>query len=406
VSEKDLISLWEEDGDLERMKAFFQRFDTDTSKKDRIKQLTLEKLAQTDTLISSDTENNDVTGYEKNPTRSKHPVDSTWIKRLAALRRGWGFKLAVPAVLIILLAVVGPQAYNTRLYDLGSRIEVQNSTLDSLAAPQEVNKLKRLPNMSQSDQAAYGSSAGSAVPVPPVPEAVPPADSGVARKITQNVSVILQVDNVSVIINKISERVQGAGGYVVESQLSSAGNSANGHITVKIPATGLDSFKASLPSWGKVLDQHLTSNDITNQYYDAQTRLEAWETEQKRYLEILKQAKTIDDIMKIENALATIRQQIEQLKGQLKLWNNQVDYSTVQIQLQTKPSLDVQVDNPWQPVSWQKTWSATKNAVLKTISITWNAVNYVIIGIGYAFPYLIMVALCWLGYRFWKRKKA
>ena len=410
MNEKDLLKLWEEDGDLEHMKAFFQRFNADTPQKDRIKQLTQEKLAQTDTLSESGIEANLETALEAD-TRPKHSFFGPWLQRLSALRRAWGFKLAVPVVLLILFVIVGQQGLGIHLPGLRMGSSTKNVAYDQLAvAPKGAVSTEMAPAGSApqgyADQSSRSAASGPFgkpdQPILPIPE-VPPADAGLPRNLTQNLSAVLQVEDVWKSIDTITEQVKVAGGYVIESQQNSAGNSASGWVTAKIPAARLDSFKASFSSWGKVLDQHLTSNDITNQYYDAQTRLAAWETEQQRYLEILKQAKTVNDIIMVENSLANIRQQIEQLKGQLKLWTNQVDYSTVQLQLQTKPSPDVQIDNPWQPVSWLKTWNATKNAVLKTLSSTWNAVNYLFIGIGYAFPYLILAALIWLGYRFWKK---
>jgi len=404
VSEKDLTALWEEDGDLERMKAFFQSIDADLSKKDQIKHLTLEKLAQADAASKPDQLHTAGKIPNPAPIPATNLSGSTWKERFAALRRGWGFKLAVPVVLLGLL-LIGLQLRNPQLSDLGVGNSGQQQSVKSEAAPPETERLKRSPNMSalSEDKAAgsYSSIAGTPLPVPEVP----PADSGVARKITQNLAVSMQVDDVQAVTDKISSLAQAAGGYVVESRQNGTGRNSTGNISVKLPAPKLNGFKAEIPSWGTVLDQHLTSNDITNQYYDAENRLQSWEAEQKRYLDILNQAKSVDDILKVENSLANIRQQIEQLKGQLKLWNNQVDFSTVQFQLTTKPSPDVQVSNSWQPVSWFKTWVSTKNAVLKTISVTWNGLNYLIIGIGYTIPYLIVIALGWLGYRYWKRKK-
>ena len=175
-------------------------------------------------------------------------------------------------------------------------------------------------------------------------------------------------------------------------------------MTFKIPADKFEGVRSSLAEIGKVLNQHISADDITNQYYDADTRLKNWQAEEQRYLDILRQAKSVNDILSVENSLSNIRMQIEQLKGQLKLWDNEVAYSTIQVQLQTKPN-PVRVNEPWQPISWHTTWQAAKNAVLKTISASWNFLNYLVVGLGYALPFLILGGAGYLGYRQWRRKK-
>jgi len=218
-------------------------------------------------------------------------------------------------------------------------------------------------------------------------------------------TLTLEVATINNSVTQISNEAQQLGGYVVESEQNGSDSQASAHLALKIPADKLNGLRDSLSTWGKILDQHMLANDITNQYYDSQVRLQTLETEEKRYLEILNQAKTVEDVLKVENALSNIRQQIEQLKGQLKLWNNLVDYSTVNLQLVTQQSPNFNVKNPWQPIAWSHTWKATQDAVLKTISSAWNALNYLVVGLGYAFPYLIIGALGWGFYRAWKKWK-
>ncbi|MHB1651906.1 MAG: DUF4349 domain-containing protein, partial [Desulfitobacteriaceae bacterium] len=89
--------------------------------------------------------------------------------------------------------------------------------------------------------------------------------------------------------------------------------------------------------------------------------------------------------------------------GQIKLFDNQVDFSTISLQLVPVANPNLKVTDPWQPVAWSKTWRSIQDAFLKTISGTWNILNYGLVGLGYISPYVTVLVLVWLAYRFWLR---
>jgi len=415
----DLTSLWEEEGDLQRMKAFFHTIQSDSEGneqiKQSIKQKALEKMAQEERV-----------GL---PLVGKEGLVQRTRTRLRSMLGQQQWKLGIPVVALALLVIIG-QGIMKGSFNLLSRIgnpEIasqstgmtqqapsagsvgsteanvggapnDSSVARDIAAPQPAS------SKSTSDSTAKG--AGPILPVPPDQAVVPPADAGIPRKLIHDLTLTLEVAAINDSVTKISREVQQLGGYVVESQQIGSDRQSSAHMTLKIPADKLNGLRDSLSKGGKILDERLLANDITNQYYDSQARLQTLETEEKRYLEIINQAKTVEDVLKVENALGNIRQQIEQLKGQLKLWNNIVDYSTVNLQLNTLQNPNYNVKNPWQPISWTNTWKATQEAMLKTISSAWNALNYLVVGIGYALPYLLVGALGWRAYRVWRKWKS
>ncbi|HWQ89171.1 MAG TPA: DUF4349 domain-containing protein [Desulfitobacteriaceae bacterium] len=404
MREKDLNNLWEKEGCRNLLNSFFSNPQLDTAQKERIKGLALEKLAA---------EN----GAEK-VGAAEVQAAKTWKSRLykktKTLWWRWHWKLSIPLVALTLMVIIGARILplyfeqngvflNNGLSEktAGTAGERQNALSDEQpatneAAPSAASGEKSGIMLDNSDVSAY---------MPP-DTTTPPADSSLAKMITYNLNATIQVNNIAATINKLNQDVQQMGGYVVNSQQYIKEASEYGHFTAKIPADKYESFRISLSGIGKIISQTQTADDITNQYYDAQTRLQNWEAEQLRYTEILKQAQTVEDVLKIESYLANIRQQIEQLKGQLRYWNNAVQFSTVQIELQPATTPILQVTDPWQPVSWLKTWKAVQAAMLKTISTTWNVLNYVIVGLSYVFPYLILFGIIYLAYRLINNKRA
>ncbi|MBC2725100.1 DUF4349 domain-containing protein [Desulfosporosinus sp.] len=410
----DLTALWEEDGDLQRMKEFFYTIEADSESheqiKQSIKQKALEKLARTDEF--------DFIGL---PEKNKEGLSQRIRAGILALGNMGRLRLSVSIAGLAILLIIA-QSTLTGSLNLFPRMgnSAKLAQFEDIAAPQapllngameadvEIKSRNKVSNDSSMEYSSEGSSdmssAAGILPIPPDQAIVPPADAGLPRKMIHDLSLTLEVTNINDTVTLISKEVQKLEGYVISSRQSGRSNHSSAQLTAKIPADKLSVLRDSFSSWGKVLDQQLIANDITNQYYDTQTRLQVLEAEEKRYLEILNQAKTVDDVLKVENALGNVRQQIELLKGQLKLWNNQVDFSTVTFEIITRQSPNVNVTDPWQPIAWSETWKATGDAVLKTLSTTWNGLNYLVVGLGYAIPYLLIGTLGWIIYRVWKKR--
>jgi hypothetical protein len=389
--------------DLDQLNTFFLGPQIEPAQKEHIKELILEKLAN-----------------EKNPLENsagnKNMRLSIWGSRIKngfkTLWWRWQWKLSIPIVVLMFLGYIGTQIISqlnlanseNRLIgyseNAGGNWGHQQNTLSSEPII-AYNDASSTTTTEKSDSSLYKEDKEGSV-IPPDSQ-LTPADPDFPKMITYNLNANIQVNNVTDSLNKLNQDIQQMGGYVVNSQLYYRESNEYGHFTAKIPADKFNNFRLSIPNMGKILSLNQTANDITNQYYDAQTRLLNWEAEQARYLEIIKQAKTIDEILKVEGSLANIRQQIEQLKGQLKLWNNAVQYSTVQIELQPEISPVFKVTNPWQPVSWSKTWKAVQGAILKTLSVIWNTINYGIVVLAYILPFLVIIGLIYMVYHLIRR---
>lgn len=72
---------------------------------------------------------------------------------------------------------------------------------------------------------------------------------------------------------------------------------------------------------------------MTLQYSDLESRKKTLTTEQERIWALLEKADTLEAVIALEERLSEIRYQLESMESQLKLYDNQVDYSTVSIHI-------------------------------------------------------------------------
>ena len=104
-------------------------------------------------------------------------------------------------------------------------------------------------------------------------------------------------------------------------------------LTIRIPADKLDSFVDNVSEHSNITDTRETTEDVTLSYVESESRVIALETEQTRLLELLAEARNMDDILRIESRLTDIRAQLEKAKSQLRVYDNMVNYGTVYLNI-------------------------------------------------------------------------
>ena len=410
--DKDKITaMWEEDGDLMRIKQFFGYVYQNDDLKERIKQKTLARISDPSETKTSESE--DIKSLDSKQDRKSKPL--SLLKSFNGKKAQTYIKTASAAAVVIFAVYLGsflsdgiplPGGMGSPktaefVQDQKAKAEDGGFMSNDLASYNT-----QRPSAAEPKATAAPESAGNydlAEPEAPREEAVEQAS--IEQKIIYTLEATLRVANVDEVVDAIEKDVTSMGGYISESRKTDRENETNAYMTLRIPVRDFDTFKEDLTKYGNVSNQHLFTDDVSQQYFDVETRLRSWEAQEKRYLAILEKAETVEDILRIEDSLAHVRREMESLKGQLKFWDNRVQYSEIRIQIYPLQS-NLSVTDPWQPVSIKSTILAAKNAVIKSVSILWNAVNYLVVFIGYATPILAILTLGWFGYRRLRNKKS
>lgn len=102
---------------------------------------------------------------------------------------------------------------------------------------------------------------------------------------------------------------------------------------VRIPADEFDAFIKDAEGFGTITSFNQNADDVSEYYYDIESRLETAKSKLQRLQELLSQAQDISDIITIESEIADVQFEIDDLSGTLKSYDSQVAYSTVSIDL-------------------------------------------------------------------------
>ena len=158
------------------------------------------------------------------------------------------------------------------------------------------------------------------------------------RKLIRNAQLDLEVKSYQSTFDQVSALTKAAGGYVDTSNSQRGGNGKlQGTVVVKILPENLDTFLLKLRDLGDVQNQSVSTDDVTKDYFDTQARLVNSQKMEEQLQDLLKRENgKVSDLLAVERELGRVRGQIEEMQGQLKLYDFQVQYATVTMNIAEK----------------------------------------------------------------------
>ncbi|TFF33305.1 DUF4349 domain-containing protein [Mucilaginibacter psychrotolerans] len=167
----------------------------------------------------------------------------------------------------------------------------------------------------------------------------------IEKKIIKTGDIRFETGDVAATRKQILASLKKQGGYVEEDNQTDNGNDNRKEfvLSVKIPAANFDAFLGSVASTATKIDsKNISIKDVSTEFIDTKTRLENKKLLEARYLELLKRATKISEMLEIENKLADIRSDIESTQGQFNYLNKQVAYSSLSITFYTTQPAQVE----------------------------------------------------------------
>lgn len=172
------------------------------------------------------------------------------------------------------------------------------------------------------------------------------------RKIIRNASLDMTVVDVTAVYESILAQAQSYGGYELSRQQSEQNDYIFISAAIRIPPENLDAFIEFIKQAGNVININISTDDITENYYDTEIRLENMEKNLDKYYEYLEESRNIEDTIMVQNQINSLTMEIESLKGKLKLWDSQLSESTVALNIrQENDPVQVRKEVNWNALS-------------------------------------------------------
>ena len=161
---------------------------------------------------------------------------------------------------------------------------------------------------------------------------VQPSPATRNRVIVHTGNMLLVVDDVAGSVDRITGMAREFGGWVVNSDRSSR---HRGFVAIRVPAESLTGVMDRLE--GTAIDvkaRSLTSEDVTDEYVDSQSRLVSLRETERVLLELLGRADDVEDALKVQQEITELQVQIEELQGRINFLEETAAYSLLMVSLE------------------------------------------------------------------------
>jgi len=213
-----------------------------------------------------------------------------------------------------------------------------------------------------------------------------PEELAVERKIIRTGHITLEVEDIAGTVGKVAQVADELGGYVVSSHKREGETKNYGSVTIRVPADRFgEAFDRLRQLAVKVPFESTESRDVTEEYVDLQARLHNLEATETQYLVLMEKAETVEEMLKVQQALSNVRGQIEQIEGRIKYLERTSDMALIEVSLEETKKL-------------AERWSgfdAFKSAV-RGLTTFWRGIATGLIWIGVFCWIWIPILVIWL----------
>lgn len=228
------------------------------------------------------------------------------------------------------------------------------------------------------------------------------------QKLIRTVTIQAETEDLDTLLNQLNQRISDLGGYV-EYQDTYFGSAysyrarRSANLTIRIPAENLEGFMEQVEGFSNVISRTESQDDVTLQYVDTQSRMEALQAEQDRLLELMEQAQTMSDLLEIEARLTEVRYELESITAQLRTMDNLVSYATVELTVSEVEVLS--------PVAEQTVWQRIGAGFSENLKNMGEGLENLLVWLATYSPQLLIFAamvfaIVWLYKRAAKKRKA
>jgi len=286
------------------------------------------------------------------------------------------------AVLLIALALIG-------CTPAPAATPASASEAQSIDAP----KLVRLPTNAPAPTQAPPPMQDTA-PGNPSQLAYAPSASSLVIK---DAEIQLLVRDSSLAVAQVTQLAADHGGYIVSSQSWYTDGFLYASLRLGIPSLEFErALNAARRLAHQVLRETASGQDVSADYVDLQSKLTNLEATSGRVREFLKDARTVEESLTINQQLADLETQIEQIKGQMRFYEGRSAFSTLTVLINpllptpTPTGMATATPTPTPTPAWDagKTFDKAGTTLVSILKVVIDFLIWLVVLFG---PFLVVI---------------
>jgi hypothetical protein len=188
----------------------------------------------------------------------------------------------------------------------------------------------------------------------------------------------------------VVQKTQSAGGYVLSDEQYSQEGSGQKTMVLKVPVQRFDTLMKTLCKEGlQVLERSIRSEDVSQEFYDLNTRIASKKKILQQYLNILSKAQKVSDILEVQAEINRIQEELEAVQGRAQYLAHQSTLSTLTLYIESGNKSET-----LEPAFLSKLADSMLNG--------WNFLKGTVLGVVAIWPLWLLIGL---GVWVWKRGK-
>ena len=210
------------------------------------------------------------------------------------------------------------------------------------------------------------------------------------KKLIKEGDIYFESAKLSETRKQINEAVKRFDAYISKENEQTYRNRMSQTLVIRVPAVHFDDLVAEISRGVKKFDRKsIETTDVTEEYLDIELRITIKKETEARYRQLLTQAKTVKDILAIEEQIGKLRAEIESIEGRLKYLQDRIAYSTLTVTFYEKISA---------PIGFSSKFSLG-------LQNGWKNFVWFVIGLVHIWPFILLALLGIFGIGVYRRKR-
>ena len=210
------------------------------------------------------------------------------------------------------------------------------------------------------------------------------------RKIIKKGSLRFKTADVNKTKSLILKTVQELNGYLSNENAYDYSDRFEHNLTIRIPAEKFDLLLNTISESAEKLDsKNIDVLDVTEEYIDIEARIKTKKDLQNKYIELLKRATKVEEMLNIEKEIGNLQTEIESVEGRMKYLKDKITFSTLTITYYQKMASQFGFSS--------KFADGIKNG--------WNVFLWFIIGLSNLWVFILVLAVTIYLIRLYRKKK-